>query len=735
MSRRTTPDPAELARKQKHISVQRYFEISLLLMLTIGFGTVATTGKLDVVSIVVVCAALAIKFWGYIRGSEYALSPRAVTRISVFYVFFFGLDFLIFSAGPSPLDSLLNATVHLILFTTVIKVFSARTYRDYGYLATLSFLMMLSSAVLTVGTTYLVFFTFYVIFAISTFVSYEIKRGMEAAQRPPEGPFRAPEQNRRAIENALTTTAIGLAAGIVVLASVLFFVIPRYRTGYLTSLSMQAQNITGFSESVNLGDIGKILRSPLVVMRVVPEGSPRQFIGIKWRGVALTSFDGRHWFNDNTEQYPLQPVAFQPDIRFRLPGSYTRLGYPRHPLRYRVLRAALSTDVLFAAARPEVVSGSLRLLNLDQTDSLHSPQHTYITFGYDVVSDIGQPSVQELRAASADYPPDLKLLYLRLPELNPRIAELAQSVTASGGNNYDRVVAVQNYLRDNFRYTLDPPAIEPKDPIGSFLFKSKSGYCEYFAAAMTVMLRTLDIPARLVNGFQTGTYNRIGKDFVVRARDAHSWVEVYFPDYGWIPFDPTPPDPNPVIPAAWDDYVDAFALFWNEWVINYDFSHQVRLARQVEQDSRTFQQQFHERTDKLKKQGIVLAYKVEGWLMSHKLVVLLFMMAVLTALIAAEKSGSIAELRFLWTWNFGRTDASLSPHEATLTYQQLLRALQKKGFRRRPSQTPREFALSFLGTRMGPGVQEFTRLYNTLRFGHTRVSLARLKQILEDIRK
>ncbi|MBZ5565617.1 MAG: DUF3488 and transglutaminase-like domain-containing protein [Acidobacteriia bacterium] len=735
MARKAPPDPAELARKQKHISVQRYFEISLLLMLTTGFGTVATTGKVDPVSILVVCAALAIKFWGYIRGSEYSLSPRAVTRISFFYIFFFALDFLIFSSGPSPLDSLLNATVHLILFTTVMKVFSARTYRDYGYLATLSFLMMLSSAVLTVGTTYLVFFTFYVIFAISTFVSYEIKRGMEAAQRPPEGPFRTSDQNRRAIENALATASVGLAGGIVLLASVLFFVIPRYRTGYLTSLSMQTQNITGFSESVNLGDIGKILRSPLVVMRVVPEGSPRQFVGVKWRGVALTSFDGQHWFNDNTEQFPLQPVSFQPDIRFRLPQSYGRESQARHPLRYRVLRAALSTDVLFAAAKPEVVSGSLRLLNLDQTDSLHSPQHTYVTFGYDVVSDIGLPSPQALRAASTDFPPDLKLLYLRLPDLNPQIAELASRITAPADNNYDRAVAVQNYLRDNFRYTLDPTAIEPKDPIGSFLFKSKSGYCEYFAAAMAVMLRTLNIPARLVNGFQTGSYNRIGKDFVVRARDAHSWVEVYFPDYGWIPFDPTPPDPHPVIPAAWDDYVDAFALFWNEWIINYDFNHQVRLARQVEQDSRTFQQEFRLRTDKLKRRGIDLAYKLEGWLMAHKFFVLLFMMAVLTSLIAAEKGGSLAELRFLWTWNFGHPDASLTPREATLTYQQLLRVLQKKGFRRRPSQTPREFALSFLGTRLGPGVLEFTRLYNLLRYGQSPVSLSRLKQILDELRK
>ena len=150
--------------------------------------------------------------------------------------------------------------------------------------------------------------------------------------------------------------------------------------------------------------------------------------------------------------------------------------------------------------------------------------------------------------------------------------------------------------------------------MGSFLFRSKSGYCEYFAAAMAVMLRTLNVPSRLVNGFQTGTYNRMGKDFVVRARDAHSWVEVYFTGYGWVPFDPTPADPHPVLPGEWDDYIDTAALFWNEWVINYDFSHQVQLAREVEQDSRNFQQIFRERSERLKRQGIRATFRLETWL-------------------------------------------------------------------------------------------------------------------------
>jgi protein-glutamine gamma-glutamyltransferase len=717
-------------RRQSHISVQRYFEVSLLFMLTTAFLTVATTGKLDVVSIVVVCGALIVKLWSYIRAVEYSLAPKTVTRISIFYIFFFGLDFLIFASGPSPVDRLLAATVHLVLFTAVIKIFSARTYRDYGYLAGLSFAMMLASSVLTVGTTFLVFFTLYVFFAISTFISYEIKRGIEAARRAPEGPYRLPEQNRQAIEKALMTAAVGLAVGIFTLAAMLFFVIPRYRTGYLTNLSTQTQNITGFSETVNLGDIRKILRSPMVVMRVIPEGNIRAYAGVKWRGVTLDSFNGKRWFNDNADRISIPAESYQ---RFIVPPPDGWDHRPHRPLHYRVLRAALSTDVLFAAAEPRELTG-LRLLSQDETGSLHNPQNLSVPFAYEVVSDAGLPPARLLQASSTKFPDEIRLVYLRLPHtMDPRVSELARSLTASATNNYDRAVVIQSYLRGNFKYTLDPPEIEPEDPVGSFLFRSKSGYCEYFAAAMAVMLRTLNVPTRLVNGFQTGSYNRIGKDFVVRARDAHSWVEVYFTGYGWIPFDPTPADPHPVLPGEWDDYIDTAALFWNEWIINYDFSHQVQLAREVEQDSRSFQQVFRRRSERLKRLGIRAAFRIEGWLMSHKLFVLAVMIVILAALILTDKSGTLAEWRFRLAWKFARRDSAVSPREATLTYQRLLGALQKKGFRKRPSQTPREYAFSFLTTPLGPPVMEFTKLYNTLRFGRASVSIARLREILEEI--
>jgi hypothetical protein len=157
------------------------------------------------------------------------------------------------------------------------------------------------------------------------------------------------------------------------------------------------------------------------------------------------------------------------------------------------------------------------------------------------------------------------------------------------------------------------------------------------------------------------------------------------------------------------------------------------LAREVEQDSRNFQQVFRQRSESLKRRAIRAAFRVEGWLMSHKLLVMVIMFIIFGGLILTDKSGTLVGWRFRLAWRFARPDSALKPREASLTYQRLLSALLKKGFRKKPSQTPREFAFSFLGTPWGPGVMEFTKLYNTLRYGQAPVSIALLREILQEI--
>jgi hypothetical protein len=155
-------------------------------------------------------------------------------------------------------------------------------------------------------------------------------------------------------------------------------------------------------------------------------------------------------------------------------------------------------------------------------------------------------SEEQLRSAGTLYP-DWVSAYWSLPRgyrdygAMQRIHELAVQVTAGATNPYDKATAIEQYLRNNFMYTLTPGPPPPGvDPEEWFLFSSRAGYCQYFATAMADMLRSLGIPVRLVNGYGPGTYDAQTKKYVVRESDAHTWPEVYFPLYGWIPFEPTP---------------------------------------------------------------------------------------------------------------------------------------------------------------------------------------------------
>src|SRR6266567_1874550 len=169
----------------------------------------------------------------------------------------------------------------------------------------------------------------------------------------------------------------------------------------------------------------------------------------------------------------------------------------------------------------------------DSTDTLLNPFHNYTAVRYAGISRLPPRNAVKLRSASTDYPSDISAAYLQLPELDPRIPELTSQITKNAPTPFDKAVAIENYLRTRFTYTLKLTGRPGDHPLAHFLFETRAGHCEYFASAMAIMLRTLGIPTREVNGFLPGEYNDLGGDYIVRASDAHSWVEVYFPGNGW----------------------------------------------------------------------------------------------------------------------------------------------------------------------------------------------------------
>ncbi len=161
---------------------------------------------------------------------------------------------------------------------------------------------------------------------------------------------------------------------------------------------------------------------------------------------------------------------------------------------------------------------------------------------YTVTSFVSVTDKAALRRAPTVYPDYIRKLYLQLPSTLPqRVRDLAHKVAGAEPTPYDIAETIESYLRTTYHYAPQVKAPPPgRDPVDYFLFDLKEDFCEYFASAMTVMLREMGVPARLVEGYTTGTLDPMTGKYVVKELDAHAWVEAYFPNYGWIEFEPTP---------------------------------------------------------------------------------------------------------------------------------------------------------------------------------------------------
>jgi hypothetical protein len=729
-------------------AVQRYFEVSLFLLVATGVLAIVSTGKLDIISVLIPSVALIYKGIRMQRGRGPEISPRMATWLVLGYFLFFPLDLWVLSRNLSegapnpPLYAALLASIHLILFATLVRLYSARSNRDYAFLAVLAVASMLVSAILTVETGFLVALAVFLVLSVSTFVALEIRRSSAGAVSPP---FEPGSPTARRLNRALGLTSILVAGSVLAIGLVLFFLIPRFTTGYLSALNLQPGLLTGFSDNVELGQIGEIKKNPAVVMRIRVDGNPARASDMHWRGIVLTNFDGRNWTTPAQEQVVLEPNST---------GEYF-LGAPMLSrdqlslLHYTVLMEPIATDAIFIAPRPEVLRGRFGgdvsrpdvasnrgYLFLDQTGSFFNPSHNNSKVRYEGTSSLPIVPPSELRKDSKDYPEVVRNTYLQLPHLDPRIKKLTQSITARSTNDYDRASTIRNYLIAHYAYTLDLRGPRVDDPLANFLFVRRAGHCEYFASAMTIMLRSIGVPARYVTGFLPGEYNDIGGDYIIRGSDAHAWVEVYFPSYGWMTFDPTP--------AANEDrsglfgrlglYWDWFQLTWGEWVINYDFSHQLTLGRNARNSSRNWGDRardlYRRKQASLMKWITALDHRTE-----RSPYFLPGVLLCLVALLFGLRGRSM--IRFaVARWSLrARRGGNLTASLASLEYEEMLRMLEKRGWKKSPSQTPLEFASAIPAPDLSAPVARLTDLYQSARFGNHPAPIEQMSALLRSIRE
>jgi transglutaminase-like putative cysteine protease len=727
--------------------VQRYFEVSLYLLVSTGVLAITTTGKLDLFSTIAPPLALLYKGYRIWRGRGPELSSRMATWIVLAYFLFFPLDLWVFShamaegAPNPPLYAALLSAIHLLLFAVLIRLFSAQTNRDYVFLTILAIASMLASAILTVETGFLVALAAFLVLAVSTFVALELRRGAAGAVSPPVEPG---SPMARRLNRALGLTSVLVAFGTLAIGMVLFFMIPRFTTGYLSALSLQPTLMTGFTNDVTLGQIGQIQKNSDVVMRVHIDGNPSRGQDVHWRGIVLTDFDGKRWFNLPGDQTVIVPGS---DGEFWI-GSPDAPAGAFYPLRYTVLMEPVATDAIFVAPRPQTLSGRFAeqeagsgaamhrgYLLLDDAGSVYNPFHNSIKVRYQGSSRLPLFSPAELRKSPLVYPANIRDTYLELPRLDPRIKPLADQVTAGSRNEYDKAADIERYLMTRYSYTLDLSGPRAGDPLANFLFVRRAGHCEYFASAMAIMLRAIGIPTRYATGFLPGEYNDLGGDYIVRESDAHAWVEVYFPSYGWITFDPTPPG-NATRAGLFDRlslYWDWFQYTWGEWIVNYDFMHQLTLGQDLHQSSRHWGDRvrdFYERQEQAAMREILaLDRRTEAspYFLPGLLVLLVGLLIFLRGRSLIRYGVARWRLR-------ARRDGNVTASLAALEYSEMLRLLEKRGWKKSPSQTPLEFASAIPAADLCAPVAQLTDLYQSARFGQHAAPIEQMSSLLRSIR-
>jgi len=416
-------------------------------------------------------------------------------------------------------------------------------------------------------------------------------------------------------------------------------------------------------------------------------------------------------------------------------------------LNYKVLLEPVASDAIFVAGGASAIRGRFssgaglgdsahrNYLLIDSSGSIFNPFPNYSELSYEASSMPPTATADELRAAGNNYPAEIRRRYLQMPELDSRVPELARQATSAAANPYDKAVALQSYLQTRYQYTLDQGSISAKDPLANFLFVRKAGHCEYFATAMTMMLRTLGIPARYINGFQTGEYNDVGGDFIVRASDAHSWVEAYFPGRGWITFDPTPAGEaaSPGWFASFAKYMDWIQYQWGEWIINYDFLHQVSLGQGVSKASRQWANGARawgtRNYDAIVKRMTRWQTDAAGSRRTPEIIGL-----AIAAFIGIFAGAPLTKyFRRKWTLSAAGKHG-LTPQRASAHYSEMLRLLACRGLFKDESITPLEFAASIPQTELATPVGRLTEIYQAARFGDVAIEPRQSVELLREIR-
>ena len=698
-----------------------YFRAFSYAMIGVAMLALVLAGGLDY-GLAIAFAVVMIVSWK-LEGTSWQLPERFGLAVVLLSIPLFYVDWHYQKNVGEPVERLgVTALAHLIVFLSAVKLLQIKKDRDWVFLYLISFFEVLLAAGLSFSPIFLGTLTLYLLCSLSAVTAFEIqkaRRSLRYAETrllvPPDS--RVFKKGRRSWRNTeaarLPAVAVALLVLIFAFALPLFLIAPRSGAATLTRSSGGLTNFIGFSENVTLGQIGVLKQDDGLVMRVrLDDGdAPR---ALRWRGVALDEFTGAGWKKSAEARHADQA----PEPRSGLFKIDTVESMHRLTTQTFFMEP-LESPVLFAAPRLVAIQGDLPFVRLDGERSVQSRRHDFERLIYKAISDVDEPSMDELRSDMRPYPAGFQR-YLQLPDtLDSRIVMLARSILleAHARNRYDAAKAIELELQRSYGYSLQMRA-GGADPLADFLFNVRAGHCEYFSTAMAVMLRTHGVAARVVNGFLPGEYNEAAGAYTVRQSDAHSWVEVYFPETrSWVTFDPTPAAGRvePIhtgFTAQLQKYAEALELLWFQYVVGYDKQEQRSLATSMANQVFDYGRLLSR-----------LLTTLRSYLTTDALLLVLGFIVLVFGLTFVLFRKQL--WRFVWRRGARDSIDEGRSYSNVQFYEKLLALMQQRGRLREKYQTPLEFA----GVLKSSDALMITRAYNRVRFGGERLSASERREV------
>lgn len=581
--------------------IERRLRITASALVVLSHLALATTSEYPSGLLLLPLTALTFMPLGEWLDRQYESYRRLTFLVSFVYCVSLPFFFL--------LVDLLYAVVGLVMFIQFYSLVHEKRPRNYDHILLMSFFLVLAACVSSpspaIGAV-IALFVVATVWFLSTLEMYSSALASETTDTAllmdrQSQHIQIELTPRKVFDRQLTGWLALLSIGVVALTAGSFVAIPRMEAGILGTEEPETFQ-TGLSMELDITQGGTLQLDASAVMRVVfPERSRGEYEGpMYWRSTSLNHYTGRGWLRQ-----PLTSRTSNPnrDQRFwQYSSAEARDDRPEGVYRPPFDLGEIVMQEIFLDRAPD---GGVPTLSLVQAVKTSEEQRnlrlrwddandfTVLLTGkvdrgihYTAWSEVLNVPPRDLRAASEDYLASMNGRDYRLltnHDLRPDTLDLVERITSEATTVYDKIVAIERYLGgQNFEYSLEIPFLPEDHPIDTFIHETRKGHCELFASAMALMVRSLGVPARVVSGYRGGEYNRADESYTITADMAHLWVEVYFPDYGWITFDPSPRDPGPAplslsaIQRTLARYSLRTKMLWYSHVIGFDPRNRLR---------------------------------------------------------------------------------------------------------------------------------------------------------------